>query len=97
MDEVSSMKPLCLLFVRQQGRHLDCSSSFFWSHGGRALVPIPKRNIEACASSHHWSRELQALGHTVRLIAVNLKHRLRYIKTDCRDRLHFWLLESWGP
>ena len=23
--------------------------------------------IEACASSHHWSRELQALGHTVRL------------------------------
>ena len=22
--------------------------------------------IEACASSHHWSRELQALGHTVR-------------------------------
>ena len=25
--------------------------------------------IEACASSHHWSRELQALGHTVRLMA----------------------------
>jgi transposase len=24
--------------------------------------------IEACASSHHWSRELRALGHTVRLI-----------------------------
>ena len=24
--------------------------------------------IEACASSHHWSRELKALGHTVRLI-----------------------------
>ncbi|UPJ60575.1 transposase [Bradyrhizobium sp. 192] len=23
--------------------------------------------IEACASSHYWSRELQALGHTVRL------------------------------
>ena len=22
--------------------------------------------IEACSSSHHWSRELQALGHTVR-------------------------------
>jgi transposase len=21
--------------------------------------------IEACASSHHWPRELQALGHTV--------------------------------
>src|SRR5262245_44344274 len=24
--------------------------------------------IEACASSHHWARELQALGHTVRLM-----------------------------
>jgi len=26
--------------------------------------------IEACASSHHWSRELKALGHTVRLMPV---------------------------
>jgi transposase len=24
--------------------------------------------IEACASSHYWSRELQAIGHTVRLM-----------------------------
>ena len=24
--------------------------------------------IEACASSHHWSRELKALGHTVWLM-----------------------------
>ena len=24
--------------------------------------------IKACASSHHWLRELQALGHTVRLM-----------------------------
>jgi transposase len=24
--------------------------------------------IEACASSHHWSPQLQALGHTVRLM-----------------------------
>jgi hypothetical protein len=24
--------------------------------------------IEACASSHHWSRQLQALGHSVRLM-----------------------------
>jgi transposase len=24
--------------------------------------------IEACASAHHWSRQLQALGHTVRLM-----------------------------
>lgn len=24
--------------------------------------------IEACATSHHWSRQLQALGHRVRLM-----------------------------
>ena len=24
--------------------------------------------IEACASSHHWARELRAFGHTVRLM-----------------------------
>ena len=24
--------------------------------------------IEACASSHYWSRQLQALGHSVRLM-----------------------------
>ena len=33
--------------------------------------------IEACASSHHWSRELQALGHTVRLMSPGLREALR--------------------
>jgi transposase len=33
--------------------------------------------IEACASSHHWSRELQALGHTVRLMAVPPENLIR--------------------
>ncbi len=32
-----------------------------------AKLPRCLVGIEACASSHHWSRELQALGHTVRL------------------------------
>jgi len=37
------------------------------------LVFIPKLSsclvgIEACATSHHWSHELKALGHTVRLM-----------------------------
>src|SRR5262245_24646286 len=31
--------------------------------------------IEACATSHHWSRELQALGHTVRLMLPNRAQR----------------------
>ena len=25
--------------------------------------------IEACGSAHHWARKLQAMGHTVRLMA----------------------------
>jgi hypothetical protein len=33
--------------------------------------------IEDCASSHHWSRELQALGHTVRPDACSLREALR--------------------
>ena len=31
-------------------------------------LPLCLVGIEACASAHHWSRELQALGHTVRLM-----------------------------
>jgi hypothetical protein len=31
-------------------------------------LPACLVGIEACASSHHWSRELKALGHTVKLI-----------------------------
>jgi transposase len=31
-----------------------------------AKLPPCLFGIEACASSHHWSRELKALGHTVR-------------------------------
>src|SRR6266581_4106595 len=30
--------------------------------------------VEACASSHHWSRELKALGHTVRLMLHRTRH-----------------------
>ena len=45
--------------------------------------------IEACASSHHWSRELQALGHTVRL-AVGL--RQPYVN----GRMTYGLTEAFG-
>src|SRR4051794_39507683 len=32
-----------------------------------ADVPPCRVGMEACATVHHWSRELQALGHKVRL------------------------------
>jgi transposase len=43
--------------------------------------------IEACASSHHWSRELQALGHTVRLMPpAYVKPYVKRHKNDATDR-----------
>src|SRR5712672_3243810 len=42
--------------------------------------------IEACASSHHWSRELHALGHTVRLIPpAYVKPYVKRQKNDATD------------
>ena len=41
--------------------------------------------IEACASSHHWSRELQALGHTVRLMPP--AYVKPYVKRQKNDML----------
>ena len=42
--------------------------------------------IEACASSHHWSRELQALGHNVRLMPpAYVKPYVKRQKNDMAD------------
>src|ERR1700680_3053866 len=42
--------------------------------------------IEACASSHHWSRALQAFGHTVRLIPpAYVKPYVKRQKNDAAD------------
>src|ERR1700723_2747700 len=42
--------------------------------------------IEACASAHHWSRELQALDHTVRLIPpAYVKPYVKRQKNDAAD------------
>src|SRR5258706_9416812 len=43
--------------------------------------------IEACASSHYWSRELQALGHTVRLMPpAYVKPYVKRQKNDAGER-----------
>ena len=42
--------------------------------------------IEACASSHHWSREIKALGHTVRLMPpAYVKPYVKRQKNDATD------------
>jgi transposase len=42
--------------------------------------------IEACASAHHWSRELQAIGHCVRLMPpAYVKPYVKRHKNDATD------------
>ena len=42
--------------------------------------------IEACASSHHWSRQLKALGHNVRLMpSAYVKPYVKRQKNDAAD------------
>src|SRR5688572_12400547 len=49
-------------------------------------IPPCLVGIEACASSHHWSRELKALGHTVRLMPpAYVKPYVKRQKNDATD------------
>ncbi len=42
--------------------------------------------VEACATSHHWARELQALGHTARIMPANyVKPYVKRNKNDAAD------------
>jgi len=42
--------------------------------------------IEACATSHHWSRQLQALGHSVKLMPPSyVKPYVKRQKNDMAD------------
>src|SRR5262245_8302510 len=50
-------------------------------------LPACVVGMEACATSHHWSRELRALGHTVRLMPPALCEALRQAAEErCRGR-----------
>jgi transposase len=51
-----------------------------------AQQPPAKVLFEACGSAHHWARQLQRLGHTVRLLPAHDVHRyVRRNKTDRTD------------
>ncbi|MGI9133367.1 MAG: IS110 family transposase, partial [Rhodoferax sp.] len=48
--------------------------------------------IEACGSGHYWARELQALGHTVRLLHAKIvRPFISGNKTDATDARAIWL------
>ena len=51
-----------------------------------ASVPACLVGLEACASAHYWARELQALGHKVRLIPPHyVKPFVKTSKNDATD------------
>ena len=51
-----------------------------------STLPACVVGIEACPSAHHWSRELRALGHTVRLMPPSyVKAYLKRSKNDAND------------
>src|SRR2546430_9546892 len=51
-----------------------------------ATLPACLVGIEACPSAHYWSRRLQALGHTVRLMPPSyVKAYVKRSKNDAND------------
>ncbi len=53
-----------------------------------ANLPPCLIGMEACGSAHHWARRLQALGHTVRLMAPQfVKPYVKTNKNDAADAL----------
>lgn len=48
-----------------------------------ANVPLCLIGMEACGSAHYWARKLQALGHTVKLMAPQFVKP--YVKTNKHD------------
>ncbi|EWS52523.1 MULTISPECIES: IS110 family transposase [unclassified Methylibium] len=65
--------------LRKQLRR-DQVAAFF------ANLPACLIGIEACSSAHHWARKLQALGHTVRLMAPQfVKPYVKSNKNDAAD------------
>jgi transposase len=51
-----------------------------------ATLPACLVGIEACPTAHYWSRQLQALGHSVRLLPPSyVKAYLKRSKNDAND------------
>src|SRR5262252_2362672 len=67
------------VFVRRQLKRRSVLSFF-------QQLPPCLVGIEACATSHYWSRELQALGHKVRLMPpAYVKPYVKRQKNDATD------------
>jgi transposase len=67
------------VLVRRQPRRAEVLKFF-------AALPPCLVGMEACASAHHWGRELLALGHDVQLMpSAYVKPYVKRGKTDAAD------------
>jgi transposase len=67
------------VIVRRQVRRAQLLSFF-------SKLPVCLVGVEACASAHHWARELGALGHDVRLMPASyVKPYVKRQKNDAAD------------
>ena len=65
--------------IRKRVRHSKMLEFF-------AGLPPCLVGIQACPSAHHWGRELQTLGHTVKLMPPSyMKAYLKRSKNDAND------------
>ena len=64
------------VIVRRQVRRAQLLAFF-------AKLPACLVGVEACATAHHWARELIKLGHQVRLMPPS--HVKRYVKRQKND------------
>src|SRR5437899_4095915 len=77
--QVHGVDAVGLVIVRRQLKRRQVLAFF-------EKLPPCLVGIEACASSHYWSRELQALGHSVRLMPpAYVKASLKRQKNDMAD------------
>ena len=93
MDEVSIIGlDLAKNVFQAHGARADGSTAFRKKISRAKLLSffasVPKCVVamEACASSHHWARQIGALGHEVRLIApIYVKPFVKRNKNDAAD------------
>ncbi len=77
-----------------QSHGVDAEGSVIVRHQLRRgqVLPFFKKQrpclvgMEACATSHHWAREIEALGHQVRLMPARyVKPHVKRKKSDMAD------------
>ena len=77
--QVHGVDEACAVVVRKQLRRARVLG--FFAGLSRCVI-----GLEACATAHHWARELKALGHDVRLMPPNyVKAYVKRNKNDTAD------------